>query len=59
MPALTTNCPGPVHEWEGAGYFCPLDPRLDPENWEEHCATCQARREHWEELGGDIGRDES
>lgn len=54
-------CTGPVHEKEGAGYYCPLRPDRWPEDgdWEAWCAECRAGYERHEELRGDLRREDA
>lgn len=56
------SCHGPYHESDGAGWFCPLDPNLDPPegvSWETYCTACRERAEWWRELGCECVRAEA
>lgn len=41
-----SNCHGPLHEPDGASYYCPLYPGHEPqgETWDDCCDDCDARR---------------
>ncbi len=43
---LPSSCPGPRHEPDGAGYYCPLYPGHEPqgETWDDFCEDCNAGR---------------